>query len=510
MSHLSRDERLLALDGALDGTRQAHLASCPACRTDVETLGGVLARVRAVDVPEPSPLFWDHLAARVGDAIAREPAPVPDRGWWSPRLAWAAAAVVIAAAGAGYLARSQPQPATAGRRACPAGRRRSGRPRAVGGRSRPVDLRRRRRLGAHRGGRRPGRGRRGLRTAGRAGRAVDLGAVRRRAPGAGGRAGRRTGAGPEPGRMTGIMWGRTFTQAAALGGAVLVVVLAGADVAGAQPRRLRVAAARHCRPLDRHRDRRRTRTSIRPSSARLFDAYTVMQAQEALGLDEARFGPFVTRLRALQEMRRRHLRERAAVMRDLRQLLQAPGNDAQLKERLDALVRLETATRADQAKAHGRDRRAARRPSAGGVVSSSSSSSCGSSSSSTGPVSVSEPTDRSGTETATLRGRGVASASGRTGCADASVVQVPAGNLVARDGGPGRHNHRRDDGRRRCLHARRLDKGAPEDRAHRPGRAHRRAAQGAARLRRRSRSARSFLSPLRPRPAGARRDRRAR
>ena len=111
MSHLSRDERLLALDGALDATRQAHLASCPACRTDVETLGGVLARVRAVDVPEPSPLFWDHLAARVGDAIAREPAPVPDRGWWSPRLAWAAAAVVITAAGAGYLARPQPQPA---------------------------------------------------------------------------------------------------------------------------------------------------------------------------------------------------------------------------------------------------------------------------------------------------------------------------------------------------------------------------------------------------------------
>ena len=113
MTHLSRDERLLALDGALDGTRQAHLAGCPACRTDVETLGGVLARVRAVDVPEPSPLFWDHLAARVGDAIAREPAPVPARGWWSPRLAWAAAAVVIASAGAGYLTRLPRQPATA-------------------------------------------------------------------------------------------------------------------------------------------------------------------------------------------------------------------------------------------------------------------------------------------------------------------------------------------------------------------------------------------------------------
>jgi hypothetical protein len=110
MSHLSRDERLLALDGVLDPTRQSHLTSCPACRTDVETLGRVLARVRAVDVPEPSPLFWDHLAARVGDAIAREPAPVPSRAWWSPRFAWAAAAVVIAAVGAGYVARSQPRP----------------------------------------------------------------------------------------------------------------------------------------------------------------------------------------------------------------------------------------------------------------------------------------------------------------------------------------------------------------------------------------------------------------
>ena len=57
MSHLSRDERLLALDGVLDPQRQAHLAACEACRTEVEGLRAVLARVRAVDVPEPSPLF---------------------------------------------------------------------------------------------------------------------------------------------------------------------------------------------------------------------------------------------------------------------------------------------------------------------------------------------------------------------------------------------------------------------------------------------------------------------
>ena len=105
MSHLSRDERLLALDGALDARRQAHLSACAACRTEVEGLRGVVARVRAVDVPEPSPLFWDHLAARVGEAIARESPPVAVRGWWSPRLGWAALAVVLTAAAAGYLTR---------------------------------------------------------------------------------------------------------------------------------------------------------------------------------------------------------------------------------------------------------------------------------------------------------------------------------------------------------------------------------------------------------------------
>jgi hypothetical protein len=148
--------------------------------------------------------------------------------------------------------------------------------------------------------------------------------------------------------MTAIM-GTTFVRVAALAGLVLAGVLASADPAGAQPRRLRAAAAMQAAgqapgPA--------ANENVDPAElGRLFDAYTVMQAQEALGLDEARFGPFVTRLRALQQMRRRHLRERGAVLRDLRQLLQTPGSDVQLKERLDALVRLDATTRADQAKA---------------------------------------------------------------------------------------------------------------------------------------------------------------
>jgi hypothetical protein len=61
-----------------------------------------------VDVPEPSPLFWDHLAARVGEAIAHEPPPRAARPWWAPRLAWAAVALAVTAVAAGYVARRQP------------------------------------------------------------------------------------------------------------------------------------------------------------------------------------------------------------------------------------------------------------------------------------------------------------------------------------------------------------------------------------------------------------------
>jgi hypothetical protein len=110
MSHLSRDERLLAVDGALEASRAGHLAACGACHAEVEALRHVVDRVRAVDVPEPSPLFWDHLAARVGEAIAQEPRPAPAIAWWSPRLGWAAVAVLITAVGGGYLTRWHRQP----------------------------------------------------------------------------------------------------------------------------------------------------------------------------------------------------------------------------------------------------------------------------------------------------------------------------------------------------------------------------------------------------------------
>src|SRR5215217_5380447 len=47
---------------------------------------------------------------------------------------------------------------------------------------------------------------------------------------------------------------------------------------------------------------------------RWFEAFTVLQAQEALQLSEAQYGRFVTRLKALQETRRRHVQTRAQIL----------------------------------------------------------------------------------------------------------------------------------------------------------------------------------------------------
>ena len=67
------------------------------------------------DVPEPSPLFWDHFSARVRDEIANE---TPGRwGWTSGLRPWpvaAAAAVVVALLVASSVFRAPSNQPTAG------------------------------------------------------------------------------------------------------------------------------------------------------------------------------------------------------------------------------------------------------------------------------------------------------------------------------------------------------------------------------------------------------------
>jgi hypothetical protein len=88
---------------------------------------------------------------------------------------------------------------------------------------------------------------------------------------------------------------------------------------------------------------------------RLFEGYMVMQAQDALQLSEAQYGRFVTRLKALQDARRRHQLARNQIMADLRRLTnpQSGSNDeAQLTDRLRSLRDEDDRAAADMKKAY--------------------------------------------------------------------------------------------------------------------------------------------------------------
>jgi hypothetical protein len=73
---------------------------------------------------------------------------------------------------------------------------------------------------------------------------------------------------------------------------------------------------------------------------RLYDAYALVQAQEALQLSDDQYVRFVTRLKALQETRRRHQQARNQILQDLRRLTNpqtGTGDEASIRERLTAL-----------------------------------------------------------------------------------------------------------------------------------------------------------------------------
>jgi hypothetical protein len=95
MSHLSPGEFVDAVEGRLPAARAAHLAACAACAAHAGAIRGALTDAASVDVPEPSPLFWEHFGARVSDAVRASGR--PQRIAW-PRPAFAAIALLLAAA----------------------------------------------------------------------------------------------------------------------------------------------------------------------------------------------------------------------------------------------------------------------------------------------------------------------------------------------------------------------------------------------------------------------------
>ena len=96
--HLTPDELIDVAEGTRRESSLPHLASCGVCRRQVADLRAVLSTVASIQVPEPSPLFWEHFSVRVRDAIAADPAGSGWRWVWTrfrTRLVLAAAPAVL-------------------------------------------------------------------------------------------------------------------------------------------------------------------------------------------------------------------------------------------------------------------------------------------------------------------------------------------------------------------------------------------------------------------------------
>jgi hypothetical protein len=112
MRHLSRDEWLALVEADEPPARHQHLDACPTCRDEVSRGRALLAGMRQMDVPEPSPLFWDHFSARVAAGLGATPAPVTG-GWprWrilAPLTVGVGALVLSVAVERGHLRSAAP------------------------------------------------------------------------------------------------------------------------------------------------------------------------------------------------------------------------------------------------------------------------------------------------------------------------------------------------------------------------------------------------------------------
>ena len=88
---LTPDEFVDLVDGALAADREAHLATCATCAATATDVREALAAALSADVPEPSPLFWPGVNARVQAAVAESAA----TGW----RAWLRLDVLVPIAG---------------------------------------------------------------------------------------------------------------------------------------------------------------------------------------------------------------------------------------------------------------------------------------------------------------------------------------------------------------------------------------------------------------------------
>ena len=101
--HLSAETFVDRLDGTVAESETLHLGSCDACRNQLAQLRATLHMARQTEVPDPSPLFWTHLAARVRADVRREAEQPAEAAGWTGLLRfswWRLGGLVSAAAAA--------------------------------------------------------------------------------------------------------------------------------------------------------------------------------------------------------------------------------------------------------------------------------------------------------------------------------------------------------------------------------------------------------------------------
>lgn len=96
MSHLTPAEIVDAAEGHPGPDEREHLRACARCAQQVRDAAGLLGEVKAIAVPEPSPLFWDHLSANIRQRIEAAPTPRHSRTWiWAPATALAGVVALV-------------------------------------------------------------------------------------------------------------------------------------------------------------------------------------------------------------------------------------------------------------------------------------------------------------------------------------------------------------------------------------------------------------------------------
>jgi hypothetical protein len=100
------------------------------------------------------------------------------------------------------------------------------------------------------------------------------------------------------------------------------------------------AQGRRARPGAAHGDGQAVSTLPTAELVTMLDTYAIVQAQQALALDDEHYGRFVTRLKRLQEVRRRNQRDRNQILQALRRLTAPQAgsvDEAAVRDRLRAL-----------------------------------------------------------------------------------------------------------------------------------------------------------------------------